>query len=200
MANYKTAKIIPVALILIITAVSIAALFSIGRVIFFGDSNVTTNNPANLVKQELLSTNASRSVKMTVRGAIVADETFRSYQIIVSPNSRVMDVYKGYLDTPIQNVNLTNSIPAYEQLVYALQKANMMKGTAWTGDRNDLRGICSTGIVYIFEILNDGKSEKQLWTSSCSSSKGSLDAKLDQLTKLFIGQIPEAKSIIEKLW
>jgi hypothetical protein len=200
MANYRTTRIIPIALTLVIVAIAIAALVSLARLIFFSGGTNTTTSQINIIKDALLNTSADRSVRMTVRGEIVADETFRSYQIQIAPNERTITTYKGYLDQPIGNISLGNNIPAYEQFVYALDKANFMKGTELTGDKNDLRGICATGYVYEFQILKAEESLKQLWTSSCSVARGSLNAKLDQLTKLFIAQISDAKSIIGKLW
>jgi len=200
MANYKPTRVIPIALILIIVAIVIAALVSLARVVFFSGSTNTTPSQADIIKEALLSTSADRSVRMTTRGAIVSDEDFRSYQIQITPIARTLTTYKGYQDQPINSVSLGNNIPAYEEFVYALDRANYMKGTEFTGIKNDLRGICATGYVYEFQILKADESLKQLWTSSCSTSRGSLNAKLDQLTKLFIAQIPEAKSIIGKLW
>ncbi len=200
MANYRTTRIIPIALTLVIIAIAIAALVSLARLIFFSGGTSTTTSQINIIKDALLSTSADRSVRMTVRGEIVADETFRSYKIQIAPNERTITTYKGYLDQPISNISLGNNIPAYEQFVYALDKANFMKGTELTGDKNDLRGICATGHIYEFQILKANESLKQLWTSSCSVSRGSLNAKVDQLTKMFIAQIPDAKSLIGKLW
>ena len=201
MANYKTTRIVPVTIILIIVAIAIAALVSFSRAIFFsGSTNTTTQTDSS--RQALLNTSADHAVKMIVRGEIVADETFRSYQIQITPNGRTLTLYKGYLDQVVNNISLGNNIPAYEQFVYALDKANLMKGTALTGDSNDLRGICATGLVYEFTVLKADKAVKQLWTTSCSSLHGSLNANvsLSQLTKLFTAQIPGSKSLIDELW
>jgi len=35
-------------------------------------------------------------VSLSVRGPIVADEDFRSYEIVISPNMRELSVYEGY--------------------------------------------------------------------------------------------------------
>lgn len=199
MSNHRITRIIPIALTLIIVAISIAGLISLARVIFFS-GNTKTTSQTDVSKDSLLSTAVDRSVSMTVRGRIVADEAFRSYQIKVTPTSRAMTTYKGYLAEPIENISLSNNSPAYEQFVYALYKANFMKGDELTGDNNDLRGTCANGYVYEFQIAKAGKPVKQLWTSSCSGAKGSLVASLDQLTSLFIAQVPGAKLVINKIW
>ena len=199
MAKYKTRQIITVALTLVAIAIAIAALVSVARVLFFSNGALNTAQ-TNSSQQALLDTSADRSVRMTIRGAIIADETYRSYQIQIAPNSRTLTVYKGYVGQVAGSINLGNNIPAYEQFVYALNKANLMKGNELTGENNDLRGVCAAGHIYEFQILQSNKSLKQLWTSSCSAARGSLNANLDQLTKLFIAQIPNAKSLTGDLW
>lgn len=198
MANYNSNRTIPVALVLIIVAVAIAALVSLTRAVFFsGQSSPTPNVDSS--QTALLNTSVTHSVRMTVRGNIVANENFKSYQITVSPSSRGLTTFTGYQGTQTSQEALGNNIPAYEQFVYALNNANMVNGTELTGDKNDTRGICATGLLYQFEVLNLGKSVKTLWTSTCSGSKGSLDTKVTQLTNLFLVQIPNAQTITSKL-
>lgn len=197
MANYRTSRIIPIILTLVVIAIAIAALVSLARVVFF--SSNTSTPVVDVSREALLSTSIDSSVQMTVRGAIVANEEFRSYQINITPNSRTLTTYTSYLDRPIDRISLDNNIPAYEEFVFALDKANLVKGEQLEGDRNDLRGICATGRVYEFQVLKDGEPVKQLWTSTCKGSSGSLDASVDQLTSLFISQIPDARSLIGKL-
>jgi len=199
MANQRISRIIPIALTLIVVAVSIAALISLARNIFF-PGDVKTSSQSDISKESLLSTAIDRSVSMTVRGKIIADESFRSYKILVTPTSRNMTIYKGYLAEPIQSIPLENNTPSYEQFVYALYKANFMKGNELTGDNNDIRGTCAAGYIYEFQISKADKPVKRLWTSTCSGSKGSFSASVGQTTNLFIAQVPDAKTLINKLW
>ena len=200
MARYTNSRIVPVALVLIIVAVAIAALVSITRAIFFSGNVQTTSSQADVSQAELLNTSANRAVRMSVRGAIVANEEFHSYVIAITPSSRTLTTYTGYLDKKVdQQVVLNNNIPAYEQFVYALNYANLVKGTELSGDKNDTRGICATGRVYQFEVLKADTSVKTLWTSTCKGSPGSLDGSVTQLTSLFTSQIPNARSLISKI-
>jgi hypothetical protein len=198
MARFTPSRIIPIALVLIIVAVAIAALVSLTRAVFFSGTSTTTAT-VDTSRTALLSTTADRSVRLTVRGPIVADESFRSYQIVVSPSSRTLVTYSGYLASKIDQVALGNNIPAYDQFVHALDRANLTKGTELTGDKNDTRGICATGRVSQFEILTTSASVKNLWTSTCGGSPGSLDANVTQLTSLFVSQIPDASTLIRKV-
>lgn len=200
MARYGSSRILPVIIILIIVVVAIVGLVSLTRAIFFSGS---ANNESTIVvdssREALLSTTAERSVRMTVRGPIVADEAFHSYQITITPNTRSIVTYRGYLEQVVDQATLANSVAAYDQFVHALDKANLSKGKQFEGDRNDLRGICATGQVTQFEIINSGTAVKDLWTSTCSGSKGSLDASVKQLSNLFESQIPDADDLTKKV-
>jgi hypothetical protein len=159
-----------------------------------GKSQISTGG------QALVNSSANRAVKMTVRGQIVADENFRSYQIQVSPNQRKFIIYQGYLNHPINDVSLYNNTSAYEQFVYALNHAGLMNNDELTGNSNDVRGVCATGYLYEFETLKDSKTVKKLWSTSCSDSRGSLGRSVSGFVKLFNLQIPDAQSTIGDIW
>jgi len=191
----NASRFIPIILVLIVVAVAIAALVSLGQAIFGGGQSSQTQ--PDVGHQALISTDANRSVRMTVRGPIVANENFHSYQITLAPATRTMTTYTGYLDQILATKQLDNNINAYEQLVYALDKANMMQGDELTGDKNDIRGVCATGDVYEFEVLQDNSTVKRLWTSTCKGSPGSFKASVSQVQTLFLNQIPENKTLLK---
>jgi hypothetical protein len=194
----RNSRIIPVALILIIVAVAIAALISLARAVFFANSSQTSSQ-VDISQSSLLNTALNHSVTMTVRGPIVANEKFHSYQIVITPISRTITVYTGYLDTKMSQISLGNNTPAYEQFVYALNRANYVKNSELTGDQNDRRGICAVGEVYEFSVLTDNKSVKTLWTTTCSNAKGSLGGNYATFRSLFIDQIPNSQDLIFKV-
>lgn len=194
MANYRTSRIIPTVLTIIAIVIAIAGLVALARLLFTGSPS-TSISQVSVQQQGLLDTSASRSVSMTVRGPIVADEDFRSYQIIVSPTERKFTAYTGYLDVITDQQTLNNNTAAYSQFVNALNKANMMAGTPLEGEKNNVLGICATGKVYEFRTLFDGADQTMLWTSTCSGSQGSLKASATQLSQLFLNQIPNGSDI-----
>lgn len=185
-------RILPVAIILIVIAIAIAALVSIGRAIFGGG-----DTPINEGRQSLINTSDNRSVRMTVRGPIVAEEDFRTYQITASNDNRTFVAYQGYLETPLQTIDLDNNNPAYEEFVYALDRGNMMTAEAFTGESDDVRGICSSGRLYQFDTLNGGNVVKRLWTTSCKNTRGSLKTNVTVLRNLFNAQIPGSSEAIQ---
>lgn len=200
MQRSNGARLFPLFIILIVIALVIAAIVSIGRAVFNSGEDTNSENAAlvDAGRASLLKTDQSRSVQMTVRGPIVADEAFTSYRIEISPSSRDLDVYKGYLEDRTTGKSLSNNTRAYEQFVFALDKANIMKGENSTDNEasNDLRGICASGYVYEFAVLEARSEVKRLWTSTCGGSKGTLDASKEQLSELFIAQVPGAEDFI----
>jgi hypothetical protein len=191
----KSSRLFPIILVLIIVGIIIVALVSIGRAIF-GGGGESDSAQTDTSRQALLSTSLDRSVRMTVRGPIVANEQFKTYRISVTPDSRNLTVYSGYLEQVTDNKAFGNNTKAYEEFVYALDKAELMNGTAFTGDEDDTRGICATGYVYEFEALQSDSTSKRLWASTCKGSKGSLDASLTQVRNLFTKQVPDTENLI----
>ena len=199
MKNIRNSRVIPVVLVLILVAVAIAAMISLARAVFFSDASQTAVSNIDTSRESLRSSTADRSVRMTVRGPIVADEEFRSYQVSVRPNGRTITLFNGYLDTQLQQQTFGNNVPAYEEFVFALDRAGLAQGSELSGDNNDIRGICATGRVYQFEILDNNKSVKTLWTSTCKGAEGSLRAKLPAVRSLFHAQIPDSTSLIRTI-
>lgn len=191
-------RFIPILLVIIITIVAVAAVIAIGRALFGdgGSPNSPQPNP-NIedAKTALLSTDVDRSVRLTVRGPIVANENFRSYSITITPDSREMITYEGYLDNQIDRKRLDNNTKAYTELVYALDKRKMMDGKDLTEGQNDLRGICASGKIYKFETIKNNSVVKSLWTSDCSGSKGSAQANVNEILDMFLKQIPDGKKM-----
>ena len=189
---------LPIVLVIIVTIVAIIALVSVGRALLNrGESNeAPEENPAT---RSLLVAEADRSVRMTVRGPIIADENFNSYQIEVSPIERRMTTYKGYRDEVIDTERLGNSMKGYEEFVYALNKANFTREEQLTGELDDIRGVCANGRLYTFEILQAQSVVKELWTSSCRDAAGSFRGNAVQSRDLFLKQIPESSAKIRSL-
>ena len=195
----KLLRVAPILLIVVIAILAIAALVSLGQAMFGGGQSSQTSDLVDISIESLLKTDTARSVKMTVRGPIVADQNFRSYVVELSSTELKLVTYKGYLESVIDEVKLENNTKSYDEFVHALNKANIMSGKQLEDDANDVRGICATGHTYDFAILNDGEVEKNLWTSTCEGSTGSLQANVKQLQNLFILQIPNNSEIVRDL-
>ena len=198
MAKYRNSRVLPTILVVVIIIIAIIALISGVRAFFFSGPSVSQESTDTTVKS-LLSTSISSSVSMSVRGPIVADEDFHSYRIIVSPTTREITTFNGYLGTVVGQQTLSNNTVAYEEFVNALNLAKMSAGNQPVGGASDVRGICAVGRLTEFSILSNDMAVETLWTSTCSGSQGTLRANSDQLSNLFIAQIPEAGTLIRSV-
>ena len=199
MSRYSRNRFIPVLLIVVIMIIAVVALVSLARAIFFSGRSSETVQQVDVSREALLKTDTERKVQMTIRGPIVADEDFSSYRITVTPGSRSLVTYRGYLDKQVDRVNLSNNVKAYEQFVNALDKANLAKGVQFDEENDSTLGICASGRVYEYEIIDGDNVVKRLWTSTCKGSPGSLKASAEQLTRLFTSQIPDARTPLSKI-
>ena len=191
-------RFIPILLVIVIMIVAIAAVIAIGRALLGGGSSNDSTNTAvtDEGRTALLTVDTSRSVRLTVRGPIVSDESFRSYRVTISPEERDITTYEGYLEKVIETKKFDNNNRAYEELVHALDKRRMMDGRVLTEEQNDLRGICASGQIYQFDTLVNGETVRSLWTSDCDGSKGSATANVSEVINMFLNQIPEGRKIV----
>ena len=191
-------RFIPILLVIVIMIVAIAAVIAIGRALLGGGSSNNSTNTAvtDEGRTALLTVDTSRSVRLTVRGPIVSDESFRSYRVTISPEERDITTYGGYLENVLETKKFDNNNRAYEELVHALDKRRMMDGRVLAEEQNDLRGICASGQIYQFETLVNGETVRSLWTSDCDGSKGSATANVSEVINMFLNQIPEGRKIV----
>ncbi len=192
----KFVKFLPVIIIIMIILIVIFAIISIAKALLGGKNSSGQKTTYEIAQTELLTVDTTRAVSMLVRGEIVGEEDFKSHRITVSPTERRIDIYKGYEGQIIATKSFPNTPKAYEEFVYALDKANLVKGAPLDEKQDNTMGICASGAVYEFDLLQNNQSIDHLWTSTCKDSRGSLVANVDQLRTLFRNQIPDARKII----
>ncbi len=192
----KFVKFLPFIIIIMIVLIVIFAIISIAKALISQKAPTEQRSFYESAKTELLTTDDSRAVSMLVRGEIVGNEDFKSHRITVSPSQRKIEVYKGYSQQTIFSKSFSNTPKAYEEFVYALERANLVKGVPFEVEADNTRGICAEGTVYEFDLLVSNQSIDHLWSSTCKGSKGSLVANSDQIQRLFLRQIPNAEKLI----
>ena len=194
-------RLIPIILLIIVVVVAVTALVSLGRTMFGGSDNSSPDSAptVNSGKKALTTTSGDYSVMMMWRGPITANETFRSYEIAVSPTERKMTTYTGYMGRVLATEKLSNNQEAYTQFVYALDRVKLMDGQKLTGADNDLRGICANGNVYQFATLQRSNVVQKYWTTTCKGPQGSLTANVTQVSRLFQRQIPTFTKLNQKM-
>jgi hypothetical protein len=190
-------RIVPIIVTIVVVALVISGIVALGRVFFSSSSSSTSTTPT--LSSSVLNTGEDRSVRWTVRGPIVADENFRSYQITISASSRNYTVYSGYLKSVISTNSYENNDRAYDEFVHALINADITNTRSASND--DLRGVCATGgIAYEFETLNGSDVDQSLWSSTCSQSKGTMAADALKIHALFVNQIPDFKPLFTSVY
>ena len=190
----------PIIIVIIVIALIVAAIVTVVRMAMNGSSGEgQTNTKTATLQESVLNREASRSVRWTVRGPIVADENFRSYQITVTPNSRTFVTYSGYLEQVMDTKKYDNNAKAYEEFVYALDKANI--GATRDAKDEEFRGVCATkGVAYMFETLNNSEPDNTVWSSSCKDSAGTMGAYPLKVQALFVNQIPDFAPLFDEIY
>ncbi|MDR1300719.1 MAG: hypothetical protein LBK50_03360 [Candidatus Nomurabacteria bacterium] len=180
---------------------AIAIVIGIFAIVIFGSSLLSRKpSPTDVSdagEEALVNIDAGSGIRMTLRGKINAEEVHGSYQITIRPDSRVMRVYQGYLDKVIAEKAVDNNYEAYTEFSYAVQRSGMMDGRELTESEGDVRGICPAGKLTRFEVLQDDRTIKTLWHTSCSKDKESFEGKYKPIEKLFLAQITEYKTLLK---
>jgi hypothetical protein len=191
-----SSRLFPALLILVVIIVAIIALVAVGRALFGGSGDEPETSPS---RRALLTTDADHSIRMTVRGPLVAEENFRSYQIDVSPVNRRVSTYKGYQSQQLDEKQFNNNTEAYTEFVNALYRANFLREARLSEEQDDTRGVCATGRLYVFEIMEAQSSIKRLWTSSCKDGTGSFRGNSEQVRNLFLKQVPDSDAALRTI-
>lgn len=132
---------------------------------------------------------SSRSVRMTVDGPIVANETRQSYRITVGYERRVVEGMKTYTREVVSTQTLDNNRTAYSEFVNALSRAGYDKRRNVKDEAANPLGVCPSGQRYTFELLDSGRVIDAAWTTSCGNVRGNLGAPGSGLKLLFDKQI-----------
>ena len=207
MARRKSNRLLPLVLVLIAIAIAIAVLISLARAVFLPSENNDNQSTGQTQTQALdptaalIDTSADRSVSLVASGPIVANENFRSYQILVSPSSRKLILYEGYLGRVVDSIDLDNNVNAYTQFVNALNLAGLTAAKIPDDLKDNRQGVCATGEYYQFDLNKNYDKDlvARYWTSTCSGSKGTLKADAKQIIDLFVVQIPDARTILKDI-
>ena len=183
-----------VLLMIIAAIVLVGGLLWAGQALFNGGS--TSSEDTLSAGQKLLNkpTDAT-SVRMSVRGPIVAKENHYSIVISISKTERTITTFEGYDGQVLGTQTLGNTEAAFSDFMAALNRAGYMTETTGVGTEN--HGICAVGQLIFFEILSDDKSVGKLWTTSCPKLTGNFGGLVINVEDLFLNQIPDSRKIID---
>jgi hypothetical protein len=191
-------KLLPIVLVVIVAVVAIIALVSLGRALL-NRSDRAADAEYDQAEQSLLVSEIDRAVRMTVRGPIIADENFNSYEITVSPTERIIFTSEGYENRTLKTERFENNTEAYEEFVHALAKANFSEATLDSEEIADVRGVCAQGRLYTFDMLQAQSTISTAWVASCRGGGGSFRGDAILVRDLFHKQIPEINDYLRDL-
>lgn len=139
---------------------------------------------------KLLNSYASTDtqVRLIIDGPITAAQDHQQLRITVSALGATLEHIVGYDGTVVGDQNFTNTQNAYYAFLTALMQANFTKGITSTTFPTDT-GLCPLGDRYNFELIQNGQTLQNYWSTSCggfSTFKGSVPLTLT----LFRNQIP----------
>lgn len=192
-------KLLPIVLVVVFAVIAIIAIVSLGRAFLNRGEDAPVAEEVNSVKQSLLMSDVDSAVRMTVRGPILADENFNSYQITISPTARDMTTLGGYQNRVIDTKRLSNSTSAYEEFVHALSRVDFANIAEGPEVLSDVRGVCAEGRLYTFDLLQAQSVVRTSWVTSCRNVEGSFRGNAVASRDLFQRQIPDADVLIRSL-
>lgn len=146
------------------------------------------NSQPKSTKPPLVSyADTNRVVSEKIVGPLSTDATHYALELTVSASQNTLQVLHGYNETVTQTFSYNNTEPAFAEFLRALDLAGFTKGNSKVD--SDIRGICTAGRRYIFEIRDGANIEQSFWTSSCGG--GSFLGSLGVIKDLFTSQIPD---------
>ena len=178
-----------IAIILIIVALLIGAIFFVGRQVFGGSS---TSGKLSAAQKLVAKPTASTEIQMSVRGPITAQENRYSVSVSISQSARSVRVAQGYDDHVIASRDLSNSTDAFRDMMSVLNNQGFMNSRE-TNLSTD--GICPDGQLVRFQVYNETRQIGNLWTDSCNDS-GTFAGET-AVIQTILRQIPGGRSLID---
>lgn len=146
------------------------------------------------VENQLLDYSKTQTVmRMVVEGPVNIDSEHRSVSVEIGRTTNAIELVQGYEGHVIQSRTYPSNEDAYATFLRALQLQGYNNGDT-DPEREDHRGFCPTGRVYIFEIITGSATVQRFWTSSCDG--GTFRGNAETIRRLFRAQIPDYSEII----
>lgn len=140
---------------------------------------------------------AGTSVSQTTTGALVGEDQRRAIKIIISQDSRTIEILSGYEDSVVNSESFSNTPAAYSAFLGGLQNANFSSSRK-TKETNIL-GVCPLGNIYFYELDNGVNTIFNNWSTSCSASDGTFFGYGSLIRQMFQLQIPNYNSYVQNV-
>ena len=128
-------------------------------------------------------------VRITVDGPIVANQDHHQTQVTVDRNNVVVNLVRGYDNNVVTTQSFANTQASYSAFLHSLEVLEFTIGNTSDETLKSEAGHCSSGVRYIFEIIQGGHDIERLWATSCGGPH-SYNGNLTGTLNLFRRQIP----------
>lgn len=186
-------------LILLVIFCLIGGFFWFAQEIFFGKKSENSSAKLNAGEKLLENPNNNLGARISVRGPIIAQEKHYSLAMTITQNSRNLTIWRGYDGEIFKQIQRTNSAKSFADFVGAIKRAGIATERKITDQgKGSKAGICASGQLIKFEILEKNSVKFSLWTTSCKSNPGNFGGEGENIKELFLRQIPNAQLEINR--
>ncbi len=140
--------------------------------------------------------NTDVAVRFTEEGKINARENHRVLQITVSQSERTITLFDGFQGSVLKNQTFLNDQDSYRALLAGLQNSGYTKTQIVTKNVNPIAS-CPNGKRFRYDIVEGANLKQSLWSSTCSSTKGTFAGRSSEVQTLFRNQIPDYSSFVK---
>lgn len=187
-----------VILIIILAIALIGGIFWLAKALIFDNNSGAKNSVEQLNDGEKLLKERGENLglRLSVRGPIVAPENHYSLALTVKQDSRNLTIWRGYNGEIFKKIERKNSAKSFADFLAAAERAGIATEKNSGQNEQNLAGICASGQLIRFEILEKNAAKFSLWTTSCNGISGNFGGAHNNLIELFLKQIPDAKKEI----
>lgn len=193
MQHRSSARIGIALLIVIVAVIMLGGAVFLAQSLFAGGANKTQSGETSLLSEPTDNT----TVKMIVRGPIVAKENHYSIQLDINNSKRRLVIYRGYDQAEeVQKIELDNDAGAFTDLLLALRDNRYTDSIVTSIEKND--GLCASGQIIDFQLADGDQIKSDLWTTSCASVRGNFGGNSTSIIQLLLDQIPGSREAISQ--
>jgi hypothetical protein len=127
-------------------------------------------------------------VRFTIQGPIVAESQRQEVQITVDRDNVTYEQIQGYDGNVVNTQTFSNTQNSYDYFLHALKYAGFNLGNT-SSALKDSTGRCSTGQVYLYEVIENGDTVQHYWATSCGGLK-TYQGNITVTQTLFRAQVP----------
>jgi hypothetical protein len=132
--------------------------------------------------------NTNAVVRLTADGPVNGDSIHEAIRITVGKDQVSYERIQGYVNHVVESKTFPNNTEAYDQFLYALQRAGFTQGDNSAALKTE-KGHCPQGNRYIYEIIDGTTQIERYWASSCGKPASYQGAPATTNT-LFKAQVP----------